>query len=371
MKLPLLSSVALRLPLIGGERRGRVAAVPAFYKRRKRRTDELGQVLLRLGAIQPEHLRTALRLQEEHGGQLGAILLTMGACSAHEIADALVEQLKLEDDGKRPPSAARHAMTNPATVGLEVPCKPVRTRLVVVVADLLALAVSALPGNLIIHGTPLFRDPPTLVQGFASVLLCMAAFSLQHLYEFPPPNPPEEMARTARACTAIYAGILAVTWMMTDHVPIWRVALGVGAAWLSSIVLVVFARAMVRRRFSFRRWWGFPVLVLGAGKVGRGVVRTLRARPQLGLRPVAIMDDDTTKLGTLRARWGVEDIELQYDPSKEAEEGREGIGRFSTVEGVPVVGSLDLAAALAQRLHIDTAIVALPDIRAEDLSLMM
>jgi len=34
------------------------------------------------------------------------------------------------------------------------------------------------------------------------------------------------------------------------------------------------------------------------------------------------------------------------------------------------VGSLDLAAALAQRLPIDTAIIALPDIKAEDLNLM-
>ena len=46
--------------------------------------DEIGQILLRLGRIEPSALREALRTQSESGGQLGAVLRRMGACSASD-----------------------------------------------------------------------------------------------------------------------------------------------------------------------------------------------------------------------------------------------------------------------------------------------
>ena len=52
---------------------------PAFYRRRRRRDNELGQVLLRKGVIQAEDLRRALKIQEEQGGHVGAILRRLGA----------------------------------------------------------------------------------------------------------------------------------------------------------------------------------------------------------------------------------------------------------------------------------------------------
>src|SRR5215471_11283350 len=69
--------------------------VPAFYKRRKRRGNEIGQVLLQMGAIKPEQLREALRIQQETGGLIGTILDKMGACDTQAIAQALIEQVQL------------------------------------------------------------------------------------------------------------------------------------------------------------------------------------------------------------------------------------------------------------------------------------
>src|SRR5258705_6847844 len=78
---------------------GRVPAVPrpvpAFYKRRKKRGNEIGQVLLQMGAIRPEQLREALKIQQETGGLIGAILDKMGACDAQAIVQALIEQVQL------------------------------------------------------------------------------------------------------------------------------------------------------------------------------------------------------------------------------------------------------------------------------------
>jgi hypothetical protein len=97
--------------------------IPAFYKRRKKRGNEIGQVLLQMGAIKPEQLREALKIQHETGGLIGAILDRMGACDAQAIAQALIEQVQLTGQGGESAHAAR-ARENPSIIGLRVPCKP-------------------------------------------------------------------------------------------------------------------------------------------------------------------------------------------------------------------------------------------------------
>src|SRR5258708_13681271 len=91
--------------------------VPAFYKRRKKRGNEIGQVLLQMGAIRPEQLREALRIQHETGGLIGAILDRMGACDSHAIAQALIEQVQLTGHvGKS--TLTLPARPNPSIIGL-------------------------------------------------------------------------------------------------------------------------------------------------------------------------------------------------------------------------------------------------------------
>src|SRR2546421_10291282 len=98
-------------------------SVPAFYKRRKKRGNEIGQVLLQMGAIRPEQLREALRIQQETGGLIGAILDRMGACDSHAIAQALIEQVQLSGHVGKSTLALR-ARENPSIIGLGVKCKP-------------------------------------------------------------------------------------------------------------------------------------------------------------------------------------------------------------------------------------------------------
>jgi Undecaprenyl-phosphate galactose phosphotransferase WbaP len=101
-------------------------------------------------------------------------------------------------------------------------------------------------------------------------------------------------------------------------------------AFVLSILLVLVGRSLVRKLFAHRNWWGYPVVVLGAGKTGEMVIRTLRRRPAIGLKPVLVLDDDPRKWGTLH--------------------------------GVPVVGGVDMAPAVARSRHIPYAIVAMPGV---------
>ena len=97
---------------------GRPNRVPAFYKRRRKRNNEIGQVLIRNGVITPEQLRQALRIQSESGGHVGAILRRMGACDSRAIADALIEQVRVARSSGT--GLAHRARQNPSIVGLNV-----------------------------------------------------------------------------------------------------------------------------------------------------------------------------------------------------------------------------------------------------------
>ena len=86
-------------------------------------------------------------------------------------------------------------------------------------------------------------------------------------------------------------------------------------AFLFSLVLVPVVRGLVSRWASRWTWWHEPVVIVGTGERAARVVRQIRAAGQFGYRPAAV-------------------IRLQADAEGD-------------VEGVPIVGGLECAPALA------------------------
>jgi lipopolysaccharide/colanic/teichoic acid biosynthesis glycosyltransferase len=356
---------------------------PAFYSRRRKRGNELGQLLIKKNLITPAQLREALQIQSLSGGHLGAILRRIGACDDRAIADALIEQVRLSR-GKTP-GIAHRARENPSILGLHVPCRPNLTRALLVVGDVLSLALA---GGIV---AVFFADDPlTLPQrlGVVAILpLCAAIFAAIQLYVLTPPSPPEELRRIVLAVTLVYfsawivavltrtgslSGVLHGAWLFSAFSGVSHGAFFLG--WLASVIFVPIGRGFLRGRFSHRDWWGQAVVVLGAGKVGRAVVNTLRSRPQLGLKPVAILDDDPSRHGTLRAAWGEDDIliepvedDAQLHDDFQTPSIRVALEQFSEVAGIPVLGGLELAPILAQRLKIRSAVIAMPEMESANL----
>ena len=64
--------------------------VPAYFGRRRKRGNEICQILIKNGAITAEQVRGALQLQEEQGGQIGQILVKMGILSRTALSTAMV-----------------------------------------------------------------------------------------------------------------------------------------------------------------------------------------------------------------------------------------------------------------------------------------
>jgi FlaA1/EpsC-like NDP-sugar epimerase len=72
-----------------------------------------------------------------------------------------------------------------------------------------------------------------------------------------------------------------------------------------------------------------PTLVVGAGAAGTQLVRDLQSNPELGLWPIAVVDDDLDKLGI-------------------------------RISGVPVLGAVESIPAVVERERIERVIVAIP-----------
>ena len=378
-----------RTPLARG-----AARVPAYYGRRKKRGNEICQLLLRHGAVTPEAVRKGLRLQEERGGQIGQILVAMGACTEEDVSYALLEQLRLRHDGKHNTSQAARA--NPAIAGLKVPCRPGLTTVSLVAADGGAIVV-ALAAAFAFYW---LRASATGLEGLYLMLpqavLCLGALALFGLYEPMASSIPDELRAQCFACTLSLVGVGAVAIFGDQASRLWTL-LTLGVFWGLACLLLPLFRAAVRARFGKRSWWGHPVVVLGAGKTGRLMTRTLLAQAHLGLRPVMMLDDDEKKHGTLRASFTNEVVEVRSRSTSASEllgssvlraarelfenealrdatttpprlqrpptPGR-ARGMFAEVEGVPVVGELALAPVLAERLGIRYAIVAMPGLEA-------
>ncbi|MGA9462271.1 MAG: exopolysaccharide biosynthesis polyprenyl glycosylphosphotransferase [Terracidiphilus sp.] len=98
---------------------------------------------------------------------------------------------------------------------------------------------------------------------------------------------------------------------------------------------VPLARWLMRSPFMSGFQWGVPVVIVGAGKTGRRVIRSLRMNQILGYRPAVCVDDDPDKRGYC--------------------------------EGVPVVGSLLDAASVAEQVGARLAILAIPSFERRQL----
>ncbi|MDB5296488.1 MAG: Undecaprenyl-phosphate galactose phosphotransferase, WbaP/exopolysaccharide biosynthesis polyprenyl, partial [Phycisphaerales bacterium] len=110
------------------------------------------------------------------------------------------------------------------------------------------------------------------------------------------------------------------------------------AAWPVQVAATPVLRCLVRRWASRYRWWGYPTLVFGSVDAARGVIESLNASRETGLRPVGVLD-----------------------PAARPDDRR-------SVLGVPVLGTPRRAPGLVRALGVHYGIVALPDLRGPEVT---
>jgi len=194
---------------------------------------------------------------------------------------------------------------------------------VLFLSDLIALAVS------VVLSVWLYLGQAGLAYArlWPLLLFFPMTYAILGLYPGMGLHPAEEMRLTTYATTAVYV-VLATAAFLFKVGPVYSRGVYL-LAWGFGLILMNLSRPFARRIFCRRSWWGYPVVILGAGETGRLIVRTLLAYPGLGLKPVALFDDDPSK-------WG-------------------------SYKGVPILGGIDRAAEVA-KAGVRHAILAMPGV---------
>lgn len=97
-----------------------------------------------------------------------------------------------------------------------------------------------------------------------------------------------------------------------------------------ALLLVPLLNALARELLVRAGYWGQPVVILGAGLIGAMVAKALKRERYLGMVPIAFLDDDPQK-------------------------------QHLVIEGVPVIGGLELAEQLSKQ-GVQEALVAISSI---------
>ena len=140
-----------------------------------------------------------------------------------------------------------------------------------------------------------FHDPPATLPLWAAVFGVLVLSLLSTRGQYRPRLAPRllDTTRTIATATALASAIVISARTFTGESTL--VAAQSVRLWAFATVLLVGARvslALTERRAYCAGAAGAPTLIVGAGRVGHLVASRLRARPDIGLRPVGFLDKE-------------------------------------------------------------------------------
>lgn len=204
---------------------------------------------------------------------------------------------------------------------------------VLVSSDTLALVGASLAGVYLRLAFQGEYHPSLYLQLWPLIGIFLLAYAAAGLYPAVGVSPVDELRRICLSTTLTYLVLGVGIFLFQESETYSR---GVFLlAWVFSLVTVLLGRLVARQLCAKRRWWGYPVIIMGAGKTGELVIQTLQHQPEFGLKPIAVLDD-----------------RLEADRA---------------IAGVPVLGPLSLAPGLARKRDIHYAIVAMPGVQRQRL----
>jgi Undecaprenyl-phosphate galactose phosphotransferase WbaP len=130
---------------------------------------------------------------------------------------------------------------------------------------------------------------PTRSTDLAALVLLLCSLTAAGLYPGVNMNPVEELRRSVSAITLGFFALWSATFLLRD---LSQSRLVYMLAYSFTVALLPLFRAFTRKTFASRDWWGSSAAILGYGITGKYVHETLLKNPGLGLKPVAVFDDD-------------------------------------------------------------------------------
>ncbi|NLO19765.1 MAG: undecaprenyl-phosphate galactose phosphotransferase WbaP [Ignavibacteria bacterium] len=211
----------------------------------------------------------------------------------------------------------------------EILLKKIVAAAIFIISDILSIALSF---GLALQAANLFgygiaNSSIGLSIFFFSLLIFPIAFALRRLYPGLGIDVIDELRGLTHSSTIVFAGLI-FTSLFFERFNNFIYLVFI-FSWLISLIALPIGRSFTRKLFCKKKWWGLPVIILGAGNTGEKIIKTLLKHQQIGLRPIVAVDDNVDK-------WGY-------------------------IEKVPVIGGLTIIPELIKKLSLDYAILAMPN----------
>ncbi len=205
--------------------------------------------------------------------------------------------------------------------------------LLLMTSDALLIVLSVLASVFIRN---LFFTPAAPYDMYLSVLpvivpLFMMAFYARGLYPGFGIDVIDEIRNIFYTSSIIYGLMAGLTFFINDFWDFSRLSFMM--SWAITFLTVPLGRSFIKKMFCDKSWWGIPVIIIGAGNAGKEVIMSLRKHKKLGLRPIVAVDDNVDT-------WGY-------------------------IEGIPVIGGLDVIPDLQKKLKVEQSIIAMPKVQSE------
>ncbi|WP_432798547.1 undecaprenyl-phosphate galactose phosphotransferase WbaP [Poriferisphaera sp. WC338] len=126
------------------------------------------------------------------------------------------------------------------------------------------------------------------------VLVFILAYICARLYPGIPLSPANELRNLTITTTLVYFSLAAAIFLFREATTYSRAVIFI--SWMLSLLSVPFGRALVRMLFAGKHWWGQPAVIIADNLSAQRTVRTLCMRPEIGLKPVAVINvaEDST-----------------------------------------------------------------------------
>jgi Undecaprenyl-phosphate galactose phosphotransferase WbaP len=204
-----------------------------------------------------------------------------------------------------------------------------RMALVMLASDITAITLSCTLAGLLVSRIFKLSVYDLTTVSFSLMIPILLGNLLASLYPGIALNPVVEFRQLSRSVAVSFFGILSLICLGRYGIP-WIAFLTIAAP--LQFMLAPLCRAWVRTASCRRKWWGYPVMIFGAGDATATVVLNLLQHPGYGLRPTIILDPEAT---------------------------------VQSAMGLAVVNRPRLTSALAKQMKIRHAIVVLPDLSRE------
>src|ERR1041385_8782471 len=173
------------------------------------------------------------------------------------------------------------------TPSYSLPQKPWLTGLCLAAADgavvSFAIALGFAVLRIWIHKSMLLAD------GTIPVASALLGFGLLGLYTVVGLSPAQEFQKILLGSTVGYGVSLIILFARLNST---GAQLVFALTWAFIILTVPVCRDLLRRVCYDKPWWGTPTVIFGSGTSARALFHAVRTQPSLGLKIVAIFDND-------------------------------------------------------------------------------